>query len=335
MSPARADADDRAAVALAAAALVCAAAAGGCGVRPRRRARRARPSSGSPASSAPIPMVTATLDDPTESDTVVRLLDSSADIETSYGGNFVDSIDGYRRQHRPAAATRTGSSSSTATTPTSAPARRRSAPGDRIWWDYRYWSAAYRVPAVVGSWPEPFLHGYEGGSPGDGRPVPGGPTHLRRRSSAALEDEGVDAALERLAAPEPSPDELRILVGPWDAVRADRGRAPDRGGTGAERRLRELRVAVRAATTADRRRRRRPRGRAPRRAGLIAAVRDGDDQPTWLVTGTDETAAAGAAAVARRRRAPRPLRGRRQPVASRSRLPPPAERRARPGASCR
>ena len=42
-----------------------------------------------------VPMVDATLDDPTESDTVVRFLDQNADIETSYGGNFVDSIDGY------------------------------------------------------------------------------------------------------------------------------------------------------------------------------------------------------------------------------------------------
>ena len=28
--------------------------------------------------------------------------------------------------------------------------------GDRIWWDYRDWTAAMRVPAVVGSWPQPF-----------------------------------------------------------------------------------------------------------------------------------------------------------------------------------
>ena len=34
--------------------------------------------------------------------------------------------------------------------------------GDRVWWDYRDWSAAMRVPAVVGSYPEPFLHGSEG-----------------------------------------------------------------------------------------------------------------------------------------------------------------------------
>ena len=34
--------------------------------------------------------------------------------------------------------------------------------GEAIWWDYRDWSAAMQVPAVVGSWPEPFTGGYEG-----------------------------------------------------------------------------------------------------------------------------------------------------------------------------
>ena len=36
-------------------------------------------------------------------------------------------------------------------------ADRAVAGGDRIWWDHRDWTDAMRVPAVVGSWPEPFL----------------------------------------------------------------------------------------------------------------------------------------------------------------------------------
>ena len=56
-----------------------------------------------------------------------------------------------------AAAASTGSSTSTGS---SRLRRRRSRVygGDRIWWDYRDWTAAMRVPAVVGSWPEPFAH---------------------------------------------------------------------------------------------------------------------------------------------------------------------------------
>ena len=34
--------------------------------------------------------------------------------------------------------------------------------GDVEWWDYRSWRKQMRVPAVVGAFPEPFLHGYAG-----------------------------------------------------------------------------------------------------------------------------------------------------------------------------
>ena len=296
------------AFALAAAALAAAAAAGGCGfgpgdASPGRAELRVTREFGT------IPMVTATLDDPTESDTVVRMLDSSADLETSYGGNFVDSIDGY------AGSTAGGgdedwfffvngyySDIGSGETPVR--------PGDRIWWDYRYWSAAYRVPAVVGSWPEPFLHGYEGDRPAtvvqcltDRAPCDA--------VMASLEDEGVDAALERPAAPEPSPDELRILVGPWDAVREDPAARADRGGTGGERRLRELR-ALCGGDDADRRRRSRPRGRAARRC---RDDRGGPPRPRPADVGRhrhrrDRGRRRGGGA--RRRRAPRSLRGRLQ-----------------------
>lgn len=37
-------------------------------------------------------------------------------------------------------------------------------PGDRIWWDFRTWGdETPLLPAVVGSWPEPFVHGYPSG----------------------------------------------------------------------------------------------------------------------------------------------------------------------------
>jgi len=36
-------------------------------------------------------------------------------------------------------------------------------PGDVLWWDYRSWSGDdMRQPVVVGAFPEPFLHGYDG-----------------------------------------------------------------------------------------------------------------------------------------------------------------------------
>lgn len=33
--------------------------------------------------------------------------------------------------------------------------------GDHEWWDYRYWALYQNVPLVIGSWPEPFVHGYD------------------------------------------------------------------------------------------------------------------------------------------------------------------------------
>jgi Domain of unknown function (DUF4430) len=38
-------------------------------------------------------------------------------------------------------------------------------PGDREWWDYRYWNQLIQVPVAIGAWPEPFVHGYGGRRP--------------------------------------------------------------------------------------------------------------------------------------------------------------------------
>ena len=96
-----------------------------------------------------------------ESDTVIRLLDRNADISTRYGGGFIQSIDGL-------AGSQSGGRSSDwffyvngIESPIGS-AQYDPSGGDRIWWDYRDWTAAMRVPAVVGSWPEPFTHGFQG-----------------------------------------------------------------------------------------------------------------------------------------------------------------------------
>ena len=45
-----------------------------------------------------------------ESETVLRMLDSSADVETRFGGGFVQSIDGARREAQRTGGAATGSS---------------------------------------------------------------------------------------------------------------------------------------------------------------------------------------------------------------------------------
>ena len=102
------------------------------------------------------PVLEASESEPSESETVIRFLDREAEITTRYGGGFVQSIDGT------AGGVEGGRSNDWFFFVNGIESPRGSAEvavrgGDRIWWDYRDWTAAISTPAVVGSWPEPFL----------------------------------------------------------------------------------------------------------------------------------------------------------------------------------
>lgn len=229
-------------------------------------------------------LLEAIVTDPAESETVVRFLDREAEIETEYAGNFVSSIDGVRNEVIDGRShdwffyvngywSPIGAGEATVH------------PGDRVWWDNRDWTAAYRVPAVVGSWPEPFLHGYEGEAFAVEIACLGGGgacEQVRER----LSEEGVEATV--LQGPvESGPDTLRILVGPWEQVRTDRTaraieRGPGESGVYGQPsicqgswRLIVLGVDGEPSEVLE-------------EAGFVAAVQRGDDQPAWLVSATDE-----------------------------------------------
>ena len=223
-----------------------------------------------------------------ESDTVLRLLDREAEIETRYGGGFVQSIDGLsgggedgRRFdwffYVNGIESPVGSADYTPTG------------GDRIWWDYRDWSSAMRAPAVVGSFPQPFAGGFEG-ERWDAEVVclVLSPTCELVRDRLAAE--GIEAeVVDGLAAADD--DAIRVLVGTWRALRSDRAAGllsagPDRSGvfarfTGSGLELIDERGTV-VRTAPD--------------AGLVAAVRPDDGPPSWLVTGTDPGSVATLAA---------------------------------------
>ena len=155
----------RRAVALVAAVLVAAVAmaAAGC----ERRSESAGPADGAPA-----PRSVATADHGAEvlldervlpGRSVLTGLTDVTPVRTAYGGGFVDEMLG-----------RASSSSPSADwfffvngieSPVGAGAVDL-ADGDIAWWDHRTWSGMQSVRGVVGSWPEPFLHGA-----GAGRPV--------------------------------------------------------------------------------------------------------------------------------------------------------------------
>lgn len=277
--------------------LIGTVAAGGCGVGPGSAAT-GEASLRVTREFGTTELVDATLEDPTPSDTVVRFLDQSAEIDTSYGGNFVDSIEGV------AGSTVSGGPEDwfffvNGSYSDVGAGEVRVEPGDRIWWDYRRWAEAYRVPAVVGSWPEPFLHRDGGRATGTVVECVGEGSSTERGCAAAvasLEREGVEVRREDVAEPVPHPDELRVLVGSWEAVRADPAAVqvedgPSRSGVYAN-------LSPCGATYAldllgsDARSRGRLFG-----SGLLAAVRRGDDEPTWVVAGLAPEAVDDAAAL--------------------------------------
>ena len=221
-----------------------------------------------------------------ESDTVLRVLDRNADISTRFGGGFIQSIDGL-------AGTQSGGRSSDwffyvngVESPIGS-AEYDLSGADRIWWDYRDWTAAMRVPAVVGSWPEPFAHGFQG-------------MHWTTHPVCMIGGGICDTVVQRLQSagihsPGSGPKSITVLIGPWNAIRGEApasllADAPDRSG-----------VFARFVSSASRpflevlNHQGEPAGTIGKGGGLIAALRPGDGPPTWVVTGTDSKGVVAAA----------------------------------------
>jgi hypothetical protein len=224
-----------------------------------------------------------------ESDTVMRVLEGSAGISTRYGGGYVQSIDGVEETQRGGHPYDWFFYVDGVESPVGA-ADYSLRGGERIWWDYRDWSATNHVPAVVGSWPAPFAAGYEGKA----HPVTvecegGGGACVRTRE--ALEGAGVS-----ITHGSPS-DAIRVLVGPWERLRSDPAAAlieagPAESGVFASFARRgggyEL-VGLDAAAEPR-------RGFGPG-AGLVAATRRYDAPPVWVVTGGTPAAVRDAAGL--------------------------------------
>ena len=159
-----------------------------------------------------VPMLERSLD-ANESDTVMRLLEGSAKIKTRYGGGYVSSIDGIEETESDGRRYDWFFYVDGVESPIGA-ADYRVNGRERIWWDYRDWSATNRVPAVVGSWPAPFVAGYEGSR----RPVViecmGGGKACRQVRDTLLRAGALFTAGSPAGA-------IRVLVGPWARVRSD------------------------------------------------------------------------------------------------------------------
>lgn len=256
--------------------LFAALAAAGCGLGPGKGLEDVELTVTRDYGAAPV--LHRRLGDVTESDTVMRALEGSADISTRYGGGFVQSIEGLEAQES-VDRSLDWFFFVDGVEATVGAADYRLHGGESVWWDYRDWGAAMRVPAVVGSWPQPFRNGYGGKR----RPVAVeclGAGEACAMVRAGLEGVGVDLAAG-------SPDgAIRVLVGPWARVRSDLAAAqieggPQASGVFADFRSEGDRYALRGLGEDGE-----PGRTFGRDAGLVAATRRYDAPPVWVISGT-------------------------------------------------
>jgi len=89
--------------------------------------------------------------------TAMQGLERVAKVGTRYGGRYVRSIDGVDEHGR-----RTWFYYVNGYLADRGAAEYRLRAGDVEWWDFRRWRDPAQDPVVVGAFPEPFLHGYDG-----------------------------------------------------------------------------------------------------------------------------------------------------------------------------
>jgi hypothetical protein len=220
-----------------------------------------------------------------ESETVMRMLRGDFDVTTRFGGRFVQSIDGLAGQ---------GAGGQVdwfywvnGVEADKSAADWQVSPGDQIQWDRRDWSAAMRVPAIVGAYPEPFTSGLGGKR----RPVRVECDDVHARACAQARDrlkrEGVPTSGSSLGAP--GTEEItRLVVALWPKARGVRGAStledgPESSGVFARfsedgstlELLDEHGDAVRRVRRGD-------------GVGLVLALQPRADELVWIVTGLDE-----------------------------------------------
>jgi uncharacterized protein DUF4430 len=227
-----------------------------------------------------------------EDETIMRLLQSRHDVETRFGGNFVEAIDGVEGSG--AGGTRDWFYFVNGIWADRGAADWEVHPGDVIQWDNRDWSAKERIPAIVGAYPEPFRSGVEG----ERLPV--------RLECADQEDEacsdvkdslsavGARVSSSQLAA-SGGQELVRVLVGTWDELRDVRTPAlleegPDASG-----------VFARFADDGERLELLDEHGDVARSAdagtGLVAATALEEQAVVWIVTGLDDVGVQAAASI--------------------------------------
>jgi hypothetical protein len=220
-----------------------------------------------------------------EDQTVMRLLRSGFRVDTRFGGRFVEGIDGM--EGKGAGGQVDWFYFVNGVEAGVGAAEYELSPGDRVQWDYRDWSAAMRVPAIVGAFPEPFLHGLEG----ERRPVrveceaPEAP--VCEEAKERLQRVGVSTSSSSLGAPG-TETVTRLVVARWPRARIVRGAPGLEDGPEATGVFARFEPGRRVLDLLD-------EGGEPARrvepgdgVGLVLAMRPRADELVWLVTALDE-----------------------------------------------
>jgi hypothetical protein len=223
------------------------------------------------------------------SETVMRMLERSFRVHTRYGGGFVESID----DHGGSSSRRDWFYYVNGVQAAKGAASTAVHEGDHVWWDLHDWTATDSIPAVVGSFPEPFLHGT------GGRRLP---TTLECATdvsaacatvSKQLSSVGVRVGSQLLGTGSGT-DSLSVLVGTWGDI------APSVAGELIAKGPSYSGVYARFGGRGDALQILDPHGAVvktlPAGAGLIAATSSQGAPPTWMVIGTS---AAGVDAAAK------------------------------------
>jgi Domain of unknown function (DUF4430) len=225
------------------------------------------------------------------SQTVMRLLERGFRVSTRYGGGFVQSINGLSgsSNRRDWFYYVNGLEAPLGAAGTSVHR------GDRIWWDLHDWSATDTIHAVVGSFPEPFVHGT------GGRRLP---TTLACASDTGAACKRVAAEFRSIGVPTPTAllgtgsgsDSLAVVVGTWRDLHGELAATLIEHGPGASGIYARF-----AGPDGSALQMLGPAGRVVRTlgagAGLIAATGQSATGTVWLITGTDAAGVSAAAAA--------------------------------------
>ena len=227
-------------------------------------------------------------------ETVMSLLVRNEKVGTKYGGGFVEDIDGLSGGQEAGGDPLDWFYYVNGIEAPKGAAATNVHPGDHVWWDLHDWSQTDDVPAVVGSFPEPFLNGVEGKRLPVRVECAQAQSEPCRTVIARLRALGVPAAVAAIGSGA-EPDALQVVVGQWTAVHGDPSVTSIESGPRASG------VYARFASNGQTLTLLGGNGNTTATlttgAGLIAATKDVESAIVWVVTGTDEAGVQRAAAA--------------------------------------